>query len=241
MIQLENISLGYSGEPLLRGVTHQIPSSTLLSLLGRNGAGKSTLMRTIAGLQPPLSGRVLIDGFDTMAIDEQQRATLVSIVTTERVRIPNMSCRSLVALGRAPYTDWLGRLTVEDQQVVEQALQMVQMSHFADRSCDKLSDGELQRVMIARALAQQTPIIMLDEPTAFLDITARYRLMELLRRLADEFHKTVLFSTHELSLALRCSDQVALIEGDNILFNTPSQLEDGKILRRVFDCEAVDL
>ncbi len=241
MIQLEDISLGYNSMALLEGVTQNIPHSTLVSLLGRNGAGKSTLMRAIAGLQSPLSGRILLDGHDACTLNEQQRAMLVSIVTTERVRIPNMSCRSLVALGRSPHTDWLGRLSVDDAQAVDQALAMVQMEHFADRSCDRLSDGELQRIMIARALAQQTPIIMLDEPTAFLDITARYKLTELLRTLAHELHKTVLFSTHELSLALRCSDRIALIEGDKMIFTTPNDLADGEVLQRVFGCEMGDL
>ena len=142
----------------------------------------------------------------------QQLATTVSFVTTERVRIPNLRCEDVVALGRAPYTNWIGRVQEQDKAIVERSLELVGMAAFAGKTMDRMSDGECQRVMIARALAQDTPIILLDEPTSFLDLPNRYELCTLLRRLAHDHRKCILFSTHELDIALSLCDSIALID-----------------------------
>lgn len=152
------------------------------------------------------------NGHSLETLSPQQLATTVSFVTTERVRIPNLRCEDVVALGRAPYTNWIGRVQEQDKAIVERSLELVGMAAFAGKTMDRMSDGECQRVMIARALAQDTPIILLDEPTSFLDLPNRYELCTLLRRLAHDHRKCILFSTHELDIALSLCDSIALID-----------------------------
>ena len=190
-----------------------IPAGELVALVGRNGTGKSTLLRAIAGLGERLGAKS--GSTDTLwkRFSPQQLATTVGLfVTTERVRIPNLRCEDVVALGRAPYTNWIGRVQEQDKAIVERSLELVGMAAFAGKTMDRMSDGECQRVMIARALAQDTPIILLDEPTSFLDLPNRYELCTLLRRLAHDHRKCILFSTHELDIALSLCDSIALID-----------------------------
>lgn len=217
MIQLENISLGYDAHRLLlNGASTTFTCGTSTALIGRNGTGKSTLLRAIIGSQPLISGSILINGTDIQQITPQQLAQQVAFVTTERVRISNLACRDLVALGRAPYTNWIGRMQADDEAIVMQSLEKVGMSSYAYRTLDKMSDGECQRVMIARALAQQTPIILLDEPTSFLDMPNRYELCRLLANLAHQDNKCIIFSTHELDIAQSLCDTIALIDPPTI-------------------------
>ena len=165
------------------------------------------MLRAIVGSEPLKHGSVLINGIDIQQITPQQLAQQVAFVTTERIRIANLSCRDVVALGRAPYTNWIGRMQPEDETIVMQSLEKVGMASYAFRTMDKMSDGECQRVMIARALAQQTPIILLDEPTSFLDMPNRYDLCRLLADLAHQENKCIIFSTHELDIAQSlCAD-----------------------------------
>lgn len=209
-VELQHITIGYGHRVLLEDVSAAIGGGRLVALLGRNGTGKSTLLRAVAGLEAPLSGGIRLCGRLLSATPAHELAQVVSFVTTEKVRIANLASRDVVGLGRAPYTDWLGRLRPEDRAVVDRALNLVGMGGFADKPMDRLSDGEAQRVMIARALAQDTPVILLDEPTAFLDMPNRYELCTLLRRLAHDEGKCIFFSTHELDIALTLCDAVAL-------------------------------
>ena len=211
-ISLRHITLAYGRRTLLEEVCAEFAPRRLTALIGRNGTGKSTLLRAIAGLNPAAKGDVCLCGRPLAELAPQQRAATVSFVTTERVRIANLACEDVVALGRAPYTNWIGRLREEDRQIVHRALEQVGMGAFARKTMDRMSDGECQRVMIARALAQDTPVILLDEPTAFLDLPNRYELAILLRRLAHEERKCILFSTHDLDIALSLCDAVALID-----------------------------
>lgn len=211
-ISLRHITLAYGCRTLLEEVSAEFAPQSLTALIGRNGTGKSTLLRAIAGLNPAAKGDVCLCGRPLAELAPQQRAATVSFVTTERVRIANLACEDVVALGRAPYTNWIGRLREEDRQIVHRALEQVGMGAFARKTMDRMSDGECQRVMIARALAQDTPVILLDEPTAFLDLPNRYELAILLRRLAHEERKCILFSTHDLDIALSLCDAVALID-----------------------------
>lgn len=221
MIRLENISLGYGSRTLLDGASLHIKAGEAVALIGRNGAGKSSLLRVITAIERPRSGRVLLDGQDIAALDTELRARLVAFVGTERVRIANLRCEDVVAIGRAPYTNWVGRLQEEDRRIVAEALAAVGMTHFAERTIDTLSDGECQRIMIARALAQQTPVIVLDEPTAFLDIPTRFQICRLLGELAHNEGKAILFSTHDTDAALPVCDHLAIIE-NGTLCNTPA-------------------
>ncbi len=232
MIRLENLTLAYGARTLIRNVTAEVPCGRLTALVGRNGTGKSTLLRAIAGLGSIAAGRILVDGREVGSLSPAEMAVTVALVTTDRVRIADLRCRDVVALGRAPYTDWIGRLQRDDIRIVERSLALVGMESYADKTMDRMSDGECQRIMIARALAQQTPVMLLDEPTAFLDMPNRYELCTLLRRLAREEEKCVLFSTHELDIALALCDDIALIAPPDLqLLPTDEMVRSGHIER----------
>ncbi len=211
MIKLADISIGYGSRVLLENASATFGCGSFVALLGRNGAGKSTLLRTVAGLARPLRGEVFLDGSAVGGLRRDEIARLSAVVSTERVRVANLKVYDTVALGRAPHTNWLGRLTAEDIECVERALELTGLTDFTAKALDTLSDGERQRVMIARALAQQTPVILLDEPTAYLDLPSRYEVFELLRTLASDAGKTILCSTHDLDVAVRSCDILAVL------------------------------
>jgi len=195
----------------------EIKAGQLTCLLGPNGAGKSTLLKTLAGLHAPLEGRVEAGGVDIRSLAPIQRARTVSLVLTERVHTHQLTVHSLVALGRYPYSGWLGGLSETDKDAIEWAIEAAGIQTFRDRKVSTLSDGESQKVMLARALAQDTPVLMLDEPTAHLDLPSRIRLMRLLHRLAQQTNKGILLSTHELELALQVADEVWLLQNAETL------------------------
>ena len=234
MIRLENISLGYGARRLLEGVTTRFEAGTLTALIGRNGAGKSTLLRALAGLEPLQAGAITIGGTPIAELDGAEAARRVAFVATDKVRIANLPCEDLVALGRAPYTNWIGRLQDVDREIVADALAKVGMSNFARKTMDRMSDGECQRVMIARALAQQTPVILLDEPTAFLDMPNRYELCRLLQRLAHDEQKAIIFSTHELDIASKMCDSIALIDTPHLLNQSAAEMAASGAIERLF-------
>jgi iron complex transport system ATP-binding protein len=232
MIKLDNFAIGYDGRHLMSGVTTEFLPGTLTALIGRNGSGKSTLLRAIAGLNRAYSGGVVLSGVNQRKLVASEIAKTLAFVTTERTRIANLRCMDVVAIGRAPYTNWIGRMQDEDKEVVMQALNDVGMSDYAGRTMDKMSDGECQRIMIARALAQKTPIVLLDEPTSFLDLPNRYELVILLQRLSHEQGKCIVFSTHELDIATRMCDNIALVADGNIYnMNAAEMLRSGHIER----------
>ncbi len=217
MISLNDLSIGYKNRVLLEDVTTSFEQGTLTSLIGRNGTGKSTLLRAIAGLNPHYTGSIMLDGDDIRRLSAPAIARKLAFVSTQRTRIPSMRCADAVAMGRAPYTNWIGRMRKEDEEIVMRSLAEVGMESFAERTLDTMSDGECQRVMIARALAQDTPTILLDEPTSFLDMPSRYELVNLLNRLAHEQGKCILFSTHELDIATKMCDAVALVDTPRLI------------------------
>ena len=197
----------------------------LVCLLGPNGAGKSTLLRTLAGLQPPLSGQLIIAGESLATLSAPERARQLSIVLTDRLDAGNLTVRELVRLGRHPHTGWLGGLSAHDEAQVQAALVATGTAAFAPRPVGELSDGERQKVLLARALAQDTPVVLLDEPTAHLDLPNRVALMRLLHRLARQTGKAILLSTHELDLALQAADRIWLLPAEGALrTGTPEDL-----------------
>ena len=226
--------MGYDDRRLLDGASMRLDRGEITALIGRNGAGKSTLLRAIGGLGDILGGEILLDGQPVKGMSAQRLAETVSFVTTERVRIANLRCRDVVALGRAPYTNWIGRMQREDAEIVETALEQVGMSDYADRTMERMSDGECQRVMIARALAQHTPVILLDEPTSFLDLPNRYEICSLLRDLAHSEGKTVLYSTHELDIAMSLCDSVALIDSPRLHHLPVGEMKSSGLVERLF-------
>lgn len=239
MIRLEHLNIGYGSRILLSDVTAEIPVGRLAALVGRNGAGKSTLLRAIAGLTPARGGAILLDGKPVAKLPAGRLATIAAFVTTERVRISNLRCRDVVALGRAPYTDWIGRMEPDDARIVDRSLHLVGMEDYADRTMDRMSDGECQRVMIARALAQDTPVILLDEPTSFLDLPNRYELCTLLGRLAHDEGKCILFSTHELDIALTLCDSVALLDPPRLHHMPTCEMIRSGLIEQLFSNSSV--
>ena len=239
MIELKELTLGYGQRTLLEMVNARMTGGQLIALLGRNGAGKSTLLRAMMGLEKPQSGEITLQGKNIASLKPEKLARNISFVTTDKVRIANLRCKDVVSMGRAPYTNWIGQLRPEDEMRVDTAIQQVGMSAYAEKTMDKMSDGECQRIMIARALAQDTPVILLDEPTAFLDLPNRYELCLLLKRLAQEEDKCILFSTHDLDIALSLCDSIMLIDNPHMYtLPTPEMVASGHI-ERLFRNESV--
>ncbi len=199
---------------------------TLTCLIGHNGTGKSTLLRTIARLQSSIDGSVLIGDNDISTLKPTHLSRMLSIVLTSRPDVRNMTVEELVALGRAPYTGFWGRLSADDRRIVRHSIESVGITAMAERRVCTLSDGEMQKVMIAKSLAQQTPVILLDEPTAFLDFPGKIDLMLLLQRLAHEERKTILLSTHDLETALQTADRLWLLADGALHDGTPHELAD---------------
>ena len=234
MITLRNISLAYGTRMLVADSSAEFRAGELCALVGRNGAGKSTLLRVITAADRPSKGEVLLDGTPAHTLAPEALARVIGFVGTDKIRIANLACEDVVAIGRAPYTNWIGRMQSLDRTIVAEALQAVGMQAFAQRSIDTLSDGECQRVMIARALAQQTPNIILDEPTAFLDIPTRFDICRLLGRLAHDEGKCILFSTHDIDAALPVCDSFAVIDGGKLSKYSAEQVRDEQILEKLF-------
>ncbi len=234
-IILKDLSVGYPGRTLVAGADVAFPAGTLSAIVGRNGTGKSTLMRVMAGLARPISGGITAGDGDISAYRSRRLAETIGFVSTDRIRVTNLKVRDVVSLGRTPYTNWIGRLTPQDDAAVSEALAQVGMSGFAAKEMDTLSDGEAQRVMIARVLAQDTPVILLDEPTAFLDLPNRYEVCLLLRRLAHERGKTVVFSSHDLAIVMELADRILVLEPGGVHSGSPAELLAEGSLGRIFE------
>jgi len=230
MIELKNLTTGYGERIVARNINSILPGGNLISLLGPNGIGKSTLLRTLCAFQPAISGDIIIDGTSVKELTQTQLSRIISVVLTERPDVRAMTVHDLVSLGRSPYTGFWGRLDEEDELQVNQAINQVGISELSDREIGTLSDGELQKAMIAKALSQQTPIILLDEPTAFLDFPSKVEMMRMLRRLAHEMNKTIFLSTHDVEMALQLSDQLWLMTSKGVHTGTPEELTaDGSL------------
>lgn len=225
MIELQNITLANDPEyPLLTKQSLSIKEQTLTALIGRNGCGKSTLLRTISGSQKPAEGKVLINGIDVSKASAKVLASKVAVITTDSIKVENLTCREIVSYGRAPHTGMLGKLGKVDKEIIEASLTAVGMAEFAQRKVTQISDGEGRRIMLARALAQQTPVILLDEPTSFLDVPGRFEIALLLKHLAKEEGKTILYSTHELEPAFRHADRIILMQQSGLLQLPPKEM-----------------
>ena len=222
-ISTNNLTIGYDHHVVQRDLKFELHPGEMVCMLGPNGCGKSTLLRTLAGLQPALSGT-----FTTSTLN-YQLSTLphIALVLTERLSIENTTVHDVVAMGRYPYTSFLGGLSPKDEQIIEQSLNDVGLNGSAHTFFNDHSDGEKQRTLIAKALAQETPIILLDEPTAHLDLPNRIRVLQLLRRVAREQNKTILISTHELDLAIKLSDRIMLMTPQQgIRLDSPDKLRE---------------
>lgn len=210
-VECKELTIGYKAKrtgfrEVAADINAELYGGRLTSLIGSNGIGKSTLLRTLSAFQPPLAGDVLIQGKSLRRYTNKELSRLIGVVLTERPALQNMSVRELVGLGRSPYTGFWGKLTAADEEIVTEAINDVGIENLQHRMIQTLSDGERQKVMIAKALAQQTPVIFLDEPTAFLDYPSKVEVMQLLHRLTRQSGKTIFLSTHDIELALQLSD-----------------------------------
>lgn len=234
-VSIHNLSIGYGEKVVQRDLSFALEAGEMVCMLGRNGCGKSTLLRTLARLQPSLGGSFEIAD--------------VAVVLTDRVSLENTSVREVVAMGRYPYTSFLGTLTKEDNRIIDEAMRDVGIGNRGrdtrvpgdGTSFNALSDGEKQRVLIAKALAQQTPVILLDEPTAHLDLPNRILVLQLLRRLAHEQGKTILISTHELDLALRLSDRILLLSENSAELETADHLKAKDAFTKAFGMDIFNI
>lgn len=239
MIELNDITLAFGQRRLIEDASAHFVSGHMVALLGRNGTGKSTLLRTMAALGAVQGGGIFVDGVNIDDISARDLAHKIAFVNTERISVEALSVHDIVAIGRSPYTDWMGRLTAEDEAIVTRSIAVAGVEHLTHRNVETLSDGEAQRVMIARALAQQTDVILLDEPTSFLDLPNRYELCLLLRRLAHDEGKCVIFSTHELDIALSLADSIALVDTPRLVHRKTQDMIASGDIERLFDSEHI--
>lgn len=240
LLQFEHLAIGYRHKPAIaKGLCGQLRNGCLTCLIGRNGSGKSTLLRTLAGLQPPLEGTVRLMDKPLPAYSQRALARQLAVVLTDRITDDHITARQVVETGRYAYTGWTGRLSADDHQKVSEALTLTGGMPLVTRPMCALSDGEQQKILMARALAQQTRIILLDEPTAFLDYTATPAWLHLLQQLAHHEEKAILFSCHDIEAALRVSDEIWVIHEGKLLQGTPAQLAHDGTISRCFDSEYV--
>lgn len=209
VISLSQLSVGYTpSHPVISDINLELRSGQLACLIGENGIGKSTLLKTLTGFLPKLKGSLLLGDRDIESFSQRELARQVSIVLTQKPDVQNLTIEEIIGLGRSPYTGFFGRLRVEDRKVVDDAIATMGIEKLRGRMIQTLSDGERQKVMIAKALAQETPIILLDEPTAFLDFPSKAETFQSLQRMAHERDKLILLSTHDLELAVRFADSL---------------------------------
>ena len=249
---LQNLSIGYTTKGSTKCVASQlngeIHSGELTCLLGRNGIGKSTLLRTLSAFQPVLSGDIFLMEKSLSACSDKELSQMIGVVLTEKPHVRNMTVAELVGLGRSPYTSFWGLLSDDDHRIIRESMRLTGIDPLASRMIQTLSDGERQKVMIAKALAQQTPVIYLDEPTAFLDFPSKVEMMQLLRRLAHQEQKTIFLSTHDVELTLQLADTIWLMEPQQLHIGTPQQLATEGVISRfvestgiVFDNDSLTL
>lgn len=235
VLQTKSLDIGYPGKTISNGINLTVEKGQMICLLGQNGVGKSTLVRTLANMQPALAGEVLIQNKAIDLFERKELAKRLGIVTTQRIGVSNMSVRNLVALGRFPYTDWLGREKEIDTVQIEKAIDICKIQFIEKAKLGEISDGQFQKVMIARALAQNSDIILMDEPTAHLDVVNRHDIFNLLSEIKREQQKTIIISTHELDLASQFADTLWLMDfNETIVTGETSDLIKCGAIQKIF-------
>jgi iron complex transport system ATP-binding protein len=243
VLTTNNLSIGYGSKKgdkeIANNINIELQKGELVCLVGRNGIGKSTLLRTLSKMQPRLGGEILLENKN---IDEYSRidlAKIISLVLTERIPSSNLTVHELIALGRQPYTNWIGTLLQEDLDHIKEAINQSHLTELINDRCDKLSDGQLQRAMICRALAQNTHLIILDEPTAHLDVQHKIETFRLLKKIAHELDRAILISTHEIQLATQIADTLWLMTDENIISGKPAELIESDQINLLFDSKSI--
>jgi iron complex transport system ATP-binding protein len=243
ILSLVSLKIGYTSgkhkNALLPPLNARARSGEMIAVIGRNGIGKSTLLRTLTGLQRPLGGDIYYHNKPIEDYSRMELAQRVGYISTEVIKVSNMSVYDLVSLGRFPHTNWIGKAEIRDQEVISDALCKTSMSSFAKKSVSELSDGERQKAMIARILAQDTGIMIMDEPTAFLDVASKCEILQLMHHLSSDSNKTIIFSTHDLQMAISQSDKIWLILENELIEGAPEDLMLSGAFNNLFDSSTV--
>ncbi len=238
ILTTSNLSIGYKTKKetniIAENLNLNLQQGKLIALIGGNGIGKSTLLKTLTGIQKPISGTVFLNEKDIQLFDSNELAQNLSLVLTEKLPQSNLTVFELIALGRQPYTNWIGKLSDDDLQKIKQAIQLTQIEHLSDKKHYEISDGQLQKVLVARALAQDTPLIILDEPTTHLDLLHKVSMFKLLKKLALETNKCILFSTHDIDLAIQLSDEMIVMSDHFIVQDEPCNLISKGVFTKLF-------
>ena len=230
--------VGYNNQPLIKEIEIKLLKGEILSLIGPNGAGKSTVLKSIAGQLPLLGGNVQLDKYILSEMKRNELAKNMSVVFTKRLKAEMKTCREVVATGRYPYTGWFGRLSKEDEQIVDKVMELVHITAISEQDFNKISDGQKQRVMLARAICQEPEIVILDEPTSYLDIKYKLEFLSILQELKEKTGLTVIMSLHELELAKLISDKILCLKGEYVeRYGTPEEIFQSDFIEQLFDID----
>ena len=241
-IRLDDLSAGYDRVPLVRNLLVDIERGEIVSLIGPNGSGKSTVLKTLVRQLAPVGGTVLLSGRDMAKMAEADTAKQMAVVLTDRVRAELMTCYDIVAMGRYPYTGRFGRLEPEDEEKVEEAIRLVHAEEIGSRSFNAISDGQKQRILLARAIAQEPEVLVLDEPTSYLDMRYKLELLTILKRLSREKGTTIIMSLHEIDLAQRVSDKILCIREDHtFVWGTPQEIFRQDLLQELYGLDSAHI
>ena len=235
---INDLTIGYHKVPVIRNISLEVRKGEIIALIGPNGAGKSTLLKTIARELPPISGSIYLEGRDMQTISYRELSKKLAVILTERIKVDLTTCRDIVATGRYPYTGSLGVLTHEDEAVVDGAMETVHALDLSDRDFNAISDGQRQRILLARAICQEPEMILLDEPTSFLDVRHKLDLLSILTRMARKKNITVIMSLHEIDLAEKVADRILTVKGDTQFgYGAPGEIFEEQAIRRLYDIE----
>ena len=237
-MQTKDLAVGYQGKALIHDINFGICKGEIVTLIGPNGSGKSTILKSITRQLRLVGGKVFFDDTSLMNISYKELSSRMAVVLTERIRTELMTCHDIVATGRYPYTGRLGILTAEDERIVDEAMAAVRAQEIGNRDFNAISDGQKQRIMLARAICQEPEIIVLDEPTSYLDIRYKLELLDILKRMAKEKGITVLMSLHEIDLAQKCADKIVCVRGEEIMaYGTPEEVFHEETIEKLYDLD----
>lgn len=236
--EARDLAIGYHGVPVIRDISLQIQKGEIVALIGPNGAGKSTFLKTIARELTPISGQVFLEGREISSYSYRELSQKMAVILTERIKVELTTCRDIVATGRYPYTGRLGVLRHEDEQIVDEAMQTVHALDLSERDFTAISDGQRQRILLARAICQDPELILLDEPTSFLDVRHKLDLLSILTRMARKKNITVIMSLHEIDLAEKVADKIITVKGDTLFgCGAPAEIFDEERIRKLYDID----
>lgn len=238
ILETKNLSIGFE-KPLFSDINLKINSGELIGIIGKNGIGKSTFLKSIMQMIPMIEGEIFIENQSLKSINSNEFAQKIAVVLTEKIPVSQYTVYEILVLGRFPYSNWLFQLNNKDKELIERVVEQVQLQEIIHQKAINLSDGMLQKVMIARALVQDTPIIILDEPTTFLDLENTFQIFELLKNIAHLHQKTVLFSTHQVEIALQICDKIICFNANQVTMQTPKEIIENQLIETIFNTQKV--